>query len=287
MVTLPPEWEQWVKENVVRGVEDRDLIAILLEHQFNKTLAVKTVLEIASCHHGTVPNYELYTDVLQEHAESRQKTITSHFPDEGIGKPWSVLMAKEDPQIRIYHNVLSHDECDHLIALSKPKLQRNTTIDNDTGEAVIHRDRTSQGTFFSVHETPFIAMLDDRIAEIMNLPVENGEGMQILNYQVGGEYKPHYDYFAPQEKGSHIHIRNGGQRVATLVMYLNDVEAGGETSFPELNLKAVPLKGSALYFSYFFNNNNTPDPRSLHAGCPVVKGEKWIAVKWVRESKFS
>src|SRR5262249_10255979 len=143
-----------------------------------------------------------------------------NYPHDGEGKPWKMVMAMENPQIRIYHNVLSETECDQLIELSKSKLKRSTTVDNLTGETQPHPHRTSQGAFFAVKETDFITSLDTRIAELMNVPIENGEGIQILNYQTGGEYKPHFDYFPPEKSGSALHTKHGGQRIATLIMYL-------------------------------------------------------------------
>ena len=158
-------------------------------------------------------------------------------------------------------------------------------MDPLTGQTQVIIARSSSGTFFRLNEDPFIARLDRRIAEVMNWPVENGEGLQILNYQIGGEYKAHFDYFAPADPGSQVHLAHGGQRVSTLVMYLNDAEAGGETVFPDVGLSVVPKKGSAVYFEYC-NSLGQVDPLSLHAGMPVVRGEKWIATKWMRQQRY-
>jgi prolyl 4-hydroxylase len=119
----------------------------------------------------------------------------------------------------------------------------------------------------------------------MNWPVDNGEGFQILHYGVGGEYTPHFDYFPPEQPGSATHISRGGQRVSTLVMYLNDVEEGGETTFPDVGLSVSPRAGSAVYFRYF-NGAGQIDPLTLHAGAPVLAGEKWIMTKWMRQFRY-
>ena len=105
----------------------------------------------------------------------------------------------------------------------------------------------------------------------MNWPVENGEGLQILNYKVGGEYKPHFDYFPPGDPGSAVHLAKGGQRVSTMVIYLNDVEEAGETTFPDVGLSVTPKKGAAVYFEYC-NSQNQVDPLTLHAGAPWQRG---------------
>jgi prolyl 4-hydroxylase len=80
-------------------------------------------------------------------------------------------------------------------------------------------------------------------------------------------------------------VAHGGQRVATLIIYLNNVAQGGETIFPEINLKITPIQGNALYFAYT-NSKNQVDPLTLHGGCPVLEGEKFIATKWMRQKEY-
>ena len=147
----------------------------------------------------------------------------------------------------------------------------------------MHAERSSEGTFFYVNESPFIARLDRRIGELMRWPVENGEGLQILHYREGGEYRPHYDYFDPDEAGSASHIAKGGNRVATLVVYLATCESGGGTVFPDLGVEVAPIKGSAVFFSY---DRPHPDTKTLHGGSPVTLGEKYVATKWMRAGEF-
>jgi prolyl 4-hydroxylase len=113
--------------------------------------------------------------------------------------------------------------------------------------------------------------------------VENGEGLQILHYRPGAEYKPHYDYFDPKEPGTPAILKRGGQRVGTVVVYLSEPAKGGGTTFPDVGLVVAPKRGNAVFFSY-----DSPDPSSktLHGGAPVVAGDKWIATKWLREREF-
>jgi prolyl 4-hydroxylase len=196
-----------------------------------------------------------------------------------------VSVRVEDPPLVVLDNLLSSEECDELVALSRVKLMQSTVVDPQTGQHEVIQDRSSYGTFFYVNENPFIAGLDARIAAVMHWPVENGEGLQILNYRVGGEYKPHFDYFPPELPGSAAHIANGGQRVSTLIVYLNNVESGGETFFPSLGLAISPKKGSAVYFEYV-NQAGEVNPRTVHGGAPVTSGEKWIATKWMRAGRY-
>lgn len=192
----------------------------------------------------------------------------------------------ERPVIITFDNLMSHEECDQLIALSQSRMKSSRVVDNETGKEELHPERTSTGTFFNICENEFITTLDRRIAEVMHWPMENGEGIQILNYQPGAEYRAHFDFFPYDLKGSQQHLATGGQRVSTLVMYLNDVEQGGETTFPDVGVSVVPKKGAAVYFEYC-NSKGQVDPLTLHAGNPVIKGEKWIATKWMRQHKYN
>ena len=99
----------------------------------------------------------------------------------------------------------------------------------------------------------------------------------------GAQYRPHYDYFDPGEPGTPTILKRGGQRVATLVMYLQEPEQGGATTFPDVGLEVAPVRGTGVFFSY-----DEPDPatRTLHGGAPVLAGEKWVATKWLREREF-
>jgi prolyl 4-hydroxylase len=141
--------------------------------------------------------------------------------------------------------------------------------------------------FFDRGADPFIEGLEQRIASLMNWPVENGEGFQVLNYQVAAEYRSHFDCFPPQQAGSATHTARSGNRVrvAMLVLYLNDVPKGGETYFPNAGISVAARQGNAVYFRYM-NGQRELDPLTLHGGAPVLDGEKWIMTKWVRERAF-
>jgi prolyl 4-hydroxylase len=139
--------------------------------------------------------------------------------------------------------------------------------------------------FFRLEESDFIARLDRRISALMNLPLENGEGLQVLHYPQGAGSEPHFDYLAPTNAANRESIARSGQRVSTLVTYLNDVPAGGQTVFPQLGWAVSPLRGNACYFEYG-DDAGRVDTRSLHASAPVVRGEKWVATKWMRQQRF-
>ncbi|XP_024993525.1 probable prolyl 4-hydroxylase 10 isoform X2 [Cynara cardunculus var. scolymus] len=212
---------------------------------------------------------------------------------------WAEVISWE-PRAVIYHNFLSQDECEHLIKIAKPHMEKSTVVDSVTGKSKDSRVRTSSGTFLERGQDETVRAIEKRIADFTFLPVEHGEGLQVLHYEVGQKYEPHYDYFLDD-----YNTKNGGQRMATVLMYLSDVEEGGETVFPSAkgNISAVPWwnelsecgkgglsvkpkMGDALLF-WSMKPDASPDPSSLHGGCPVIKGNKWSSTKWIRINPYN
>ena len=194
---------------------------------------------------------------------------------------WTVV---KHPEVIVFGNLLSADECDALIELAQPKLARSFTVDNKTGGEELNAARTSDGMFFSRAENAVVERVENRLAELLRWPFENGEGLQILRYRHGAEYVPHYDYFDPAQPGTAKILTRGGQRVATIVMYLRTPERGGATVFPDIGLEVAPIRGSAVFFTY---DRPHADTLSLHGGMPVTLGEKYVATKWMREREFT
>jgi prolyl 4-hydroxylase len=196
-----------------------------------------------------------------------------------------VHMRTGDPVCAALGNVLDADECRTLIEMARPRLQPSTLVDLATGHDVVSDKRTSWGMFFRLAENDFIARLDRRLSLLMNLPLENGEGLQVLHYPTGAGSEPHFDYLQPTNAANRESLLRSGQRVSTLVTYLNDVPAGGQTIFPALGWATSPLRGNAVYFEYG-DDSGRVDARSLHASAPVTQGEKWVVTKWMRQRRF-
>lgn len=206
----------------------------------------------------------------------KEQTIFNHLGNKIITSDREIrIIAKvEEPLIVILGNVLSDDECDELIRLSKGRLHRSKVGNSRK----VNELRTSSSMFFQERENDLVARIEKRVSEIMNIPVEHGDGIQILNYKVGQEYKAHFDYFNSASQ------QTTNPRISTLVMYLSDVEQGGETYFPKLNLSVSPQKGMGVYFEYFYTNE-TLNELTLHGGAPVIAGDKWAATQWMRRKR--
>lgn len=273
---ISSELKDWIVNTLKSGTSSEAIANALIKKGFDPIFAYKTLLQLAN-------NQQVKT------IDSRQGPYVYELPEIGqkgnliraSDREIKVLVRVEKPFILYLENLLSEEECDELIKLSEHRLTPSRVIDPATGEIKAVPGRTSSGTYYKLGETPLIAAIESRIAELTNHPIVNGEGLQVLHYKIGEEYKAHFDYF-PEGK---LEESKGGQRVSTVLMYLNDVEAGGETIFPKLGLSVSPKKGAAVYFHYG-NSKGQVDRMSLHSSIPVTAGEKWVATKWIRQNEI-
>ncbi|QKE72170.1 2OG-Fe(II) oxygenase [Arthrobacter citreus] len=205
--------------------------------------------------------------------ETEQTIFTHSGPIiQTIDRNIEIISRQDEPLIVLLGNVLSDDECDELISHAKFRMKRSKIgLSHEENDM-----RTSSGMFFDESETELIKRVEKRIETIMNIPIEHAEPLQILHYEPGQQYKPHFDYFSNN--------RTNNNRISTLILYLNDVEEGGETIFPSLNYSVTAKKGTALYFEYFYQDE-TINELTLHAGNPVISGEKWVATQWIRRQR--
>jgi prolyl 4-hydroxylase len=278
--TATSELRQWIVEQARAGHGPDAVLRSMIEAGWQEDVALATLEETLQAH-------------LAEQALKAALPPASPVPEPrleqapssvlALDREVQVLMHLRDPRVVVLGGFLSHDECDALVALARPRLARSETVDNDTGGSEVNEARTSQGMFFTRGEGELIARIEARIAALLDWPIENGEGVQVLHYRPGAEYKPHYDYFDPAQPGTPTILKRGGQRVGTLVMYLNTPEKGGGTTFPDVQLEVAPIKGNAVFFSY---ERAHPATRTLHGGAPVRAGEKWVATKWLRQGRF-
>ena len=278
---LTPELMQWVRDQLASGMAGAVLLRSMRDVGWSEELA-RRALDLAG---SPAPATPPVAAGPQQPASAVPEPDLQDDPcsiDVGDRRV-QVLVSLHHPRIVVFSNLLSDEECDAIIAAARPRMARSLTVATQSGGEEINDDRTSHGMFFQRGETDAVQRLEERIARLVRWPLENGEGLQVLHYGPGAEYKPHHDYFAPHEPGTATIVKRGGQRVATLVIYLNEPECGGGTVFPEVPLQVVPRRGNAVFFSY-----ERPDPstRTLHGGAPVRVGEKWIATKWLREREF-
>ncbi|MBN3767565.1 2OG-Fe(II) oxygenase [Burkholderia sp. Ac-20365] len=277
-------WQEWLATNVSRGCTQESMVESMVQAGFEMVAAQEIVRRAASATVAQVATVVSPADEARAYdydvcPVAEGNTIHAHDRDV------AVRVRFDRPQVIAFDDVLSAEECAELIERARHRLKRSTTVNPDNGREDVIQLRTSEGFWFQRCEDAFIERLDRRISALMNWPLEHGEGLQILHYTQGGEYRPHFDYFPPGQNGSVLHTARGGQRVATLIVYLSDVESGGETVFPDAGLAVMARQGGAIYFRYM-NGQRQLDPLTLHGGAPVTGGEKWIMTKWMRERPY-
>jgi prolyl 4-hydroxylase len=279
---VTPELRQWIIEQATAGQQPEVVLKSMLASGWREDVAMAAL-----------------EDTLRGFLDQRSKAAELPPPvpvpeplpgDTGVPAVlWAgdrevrIVASMRNPRVIVFGGLLADEECDELVALAGKRLARSETVKTDTGASEVNAARTSEGMFFERGENPLCQRIEVRIAALLGWPIENGEGLQILRYRPGAEYKPHYDYFDPAQSGTPTILKRGGQRVATLVTYLNNPKVGGGTTFPDVALEVAPVKGNAVFFSY---DRAHPSTRTLHGGAPVVEGEKWVATKWLREGVF-
>jgi prolyl 4-hydroxylase len=278
---ITPQLRDWIISQAQAGFPAETVLKSMLESGWNEDVAIEALETTLRDHlQATQAAQALPQAVQVPQLAIDDSPLYLDLEDRRV----SVLSAMSDPNIVVIGNFLSDEECDGLIEGAKPRLARSLTVETKSGGEELNADRTSNGMFYARSENELIARIERRLAQLTRWPLDNGEGLQILHYRPGAEYKPHYDYFDPNEPGTPTILKRGGQRVATIIMYLHEPEAGGGTVFPDVKLTVAPKKGHAVFFSY---NRAHPASKSLHGGEPVVRGEKWVATKWLREGKFA
>jgi prolyl 4-hydroxylase len=274
--TIRPELREWILSTTRSGHSVEAVLKLMQETGYDPRQSRSIVASVLNMPITAIDAHVQAPKGLPgrrtRHPEAPQVTMD--------GRTIDVPLSVDSPALRVLNNLLSAEECAALIKEALPRLQRAKTVDS-SGKQQIDARRTSEGMFFTIGESPLIKRIEQRIASLLSIPIDHGEGLQILHYLPGQQYEAHYDWFDPEQPGFAAITAKGGQRIASLVMYLNTPEAGGGTAFPEIGLTVTALCGSAVYFAY-----DTGDTASLHAGLPVQKGEKWIATKWLRERPF-
>jgi len=272
---ITPDVLQWIATQAQAGHKPDAVVQAMRDSGWNADVALAA---IEQSKRGSL--VELPAPIRVPDPDSTDSQCILHTSDRAV----QVLASMRLPRLMVFGNLLSHEECDSLIEIARPQLQRSTTVDNWSGGSELSESRTSEGMFFERGENEIAARIEARIGELVNWPVDRGEGLQILRYGLGAEYRPHHDYFDPTVPGGGVMLKRGGHRVASLVMYLNTPNKGGGTIFPDVEFQVTPIKGNAVFFSY---DRPHPTTRTLHGGAPVIEGEKWVATKWLREDVFA
>lgn len=181
------------------------------------------------------------------------------------------------PEICLLANFLSTSECEQLIEEALPRLERSK-VAGENGSQVASYGRTSEQAVLRPGCSPLADVVRARVARMARWPETCIEPAQVVRYRTGADFAPHNDYWCPV-----VHrdiVERSGQRLATVILYLNTPEVGGVTAFQDIELEVFARQGQALYFAYPYADLRS---RSTHAGVPLGRGEKWIATFFLCE----
>lgn len=292
---LSPEWHQWIITNLQRKVAHNVLVKTLIDNNFEDGFAATAVSQIAT-------TLQLLADRISDEPISKRNVPAgfeaqyTHFEYEPSRIPKeqhitidkhtiSIVTRLTKPDIVVLDNMLTTKECDYIISLSHGRLEPSKVFDVKTGNKKLSDVRSSSSCSLLREESKIITRIENRIAKLLSIPSTNGECLAVTHYQMGDEYYAHHDFFPPEKPDYDLHVQKGGQRTCTMIMFLNDVEEGGELIFPEIGFSCLPKKGGAVYFSYH-NQKSQLDCATLHASARIIHGEKWVATKWFREKEY-
>lgn len=189
--------------------------------------------------------------------------------------------AFKKPHIVVYYDILSDNEIDVIKKMASPRLKRATVQNYKTGDLETAHYRISKSAWLKNNEHEIVQRVSQRIEDITGLAMATAEELQVVNYGIGGHYEPHYDFARREEKDAFKSLGTGN-RIATWLNYMSDVEAGGATVFPLLGVTVWPKKGSAAFW-HNLHRSGEGDLLTRHAACPVLVGSKWVSNKWFHE----
>ncbi|NWT61022.1 P4HA3 hydroxylase, partial [Erythrocercus mccallii] len=195
-------------------------------------------------------------------------------------QPAKKEMVRIQPYVALYHDFITDAEAETIKGLAGPWLQRSVVASGEKQQKAEYR--ISKSAWLKDTADPVVRALDGRIAAVTGLDLRPpyAEYLQVVNYGLGGHYEPHFDHATSLK--SPLYRMKSGNRIATIMIYLSAVEAGGSTAFIYANFSVPVVKNAALFW-WNLRRNGNGDGDTLHAGCPVLAGDKWVANKWIHE----
>lgn len=222
---------------------------------------------------------------LHESIRSKLKCYyldTSKLLDKFV-RLWRIKVeeAYKQPNIVLFIDFMSDDEIEVVKRLAEPMLKRATVQNYFTGKLETAKYRISKSAWLTNRDHEIVYRISRRIEAITGLEMDTAEELQVVNYGIGGHYEPHYD-FARREEPRAFDSLGTGNRIATWLNYMSNVQAGGATVFPHLGVQLWPRKNAAAFW-YNLYKSGDGDLLTRHAACPVLVGSKWVSNKWIHE----
>ncbi|MEO0368376.1 MAG: 2OG-Fe(II) oxygenase, partial [Pseudomonadota bacterium] len=259
------EWKIWIWENIKQGADRESISQALLSYGFS-TESINLELNYNSSQ--VVPDIAIQTF-------GGSPRPPAHLPN-------AQRIEAAGMELYLVPDFIHPLDCEHLTQQIKSELSPSLTVGAEAGPSSA---RTSSTCYFSDDSDLLPSAIDIRISRYLGLNPSYGEPIQGQYYESGEEYKPHHDWFDPDSEALNYAGFENNQRTWTVIIYLNDLEDGGETFFPELNISIKPRKGWALIWDNLLPNGQG-NPRAIHQAKPLTGGHKSIITKWYRNQGY-
>lgn len=198
-------------------------------------------------------------------------------------KPLKEEVMYHNPRIVVFHDILSSDEVEYIKDAARMKLNTAHVYSMKDGELTTADYRISKSAWL-LPTDPVVWKIMQRVGALANLDMLYSEPLQVANYGIGGNYEAHFDYASPPHNSSIFGQYDFGNRIATMLFYLETVEKGGDTAFVNIGpgVSTPSIRGSGVFW-YNLNRNGSGNTDTKHAACPVLLGEKWVSNLWIHE----
>ncbi len=272
---IPPDWQDWINLNISRGCDKDGIARILCEHGFDPAAIVATMRYLPqSPDLIATMNAKLAAD--DPALALPDATVLRAIDD--VTLPFARRLETDRAHFYLLDDFLSAAECDEIIQRIRTHHRGSTTTNPDEPDKYFRTSKTSELSHLA---DAFMEDIDRRIAGYMGFERERSEGIQGQYYRVGEQFKTHTDYFEPDTDEYQKFAGALGQRTWTFMVYLNEVEEGGQTDFPHLGTAVTPKKGMAVIWNSL-RADGSVNPFTAHWAKPITKGEKFIITKWFR-----
>lgn len=271
--TFDPSWKNWIQSNIDAGCDKAGIFKILLDEGYTFN-AIKKEMNYAP---------SISTDLIvnplkgQQTRQKENNNFGSKINPKSLYIANSTKTATNKAEHYVLDNFLNTDECQQIIDIIKSKKLPSTLSSSEEDKLF----RTSSTCQLGQMESDLIKDIDLRICKVMGIDPSYSEVIQGQYYEIGQEFKPHTDFFEANEIENHG--SQMGQRTYTFMIYLNDVEAGGETVFPKLEQSITPKLGTAVIWNSL-NSDGSTNHNTLHHAMPISSGYKAVITKWFRSN---
>jgi prolyl 4-hydroxylase len=214
-------------------------------------------------------------------APDHWQRLRAHIDLERAIEPPPPMQISEAPRVWSIPGFASAATCNRLIRRARGKLRPAKMYNRQTRKESYSAGRSNSDFIFDIAECGVVLLLlRVRISLVVALPVPNMEPPQVLHYAPGQELKAHFDFVLDEDD-----VSAKSERAATFLLLLNEEFEGGETEFLKTGLRSRGKRGDALFFANV--RDGKPDRDSLHAGRPVISGEKWLFSQWIRNAPYA